>query len=73
MVTKQVENELVQVQLIVGRAAKAEAKKNQKIFLDEVTVKQREIWKERVSHNKLRKELCKEIRVKARALKKSWK
>ncbi|KAF8251302.1 hypothetical protein K440DRAFT_658737 [Wilcoxina mikolae CBS 423.85] len=65
MATKKVVNELLQAQLIVDRAAKAEAKKNRKIFLDAVTTKRREILKKHVAHKKLRKELCTEIRAKA--------
>jgi hypothetical protein len=39
MATEKVVNELAHAQLIVDRAAKVEAKKNRKGFLDEVIIK----------------------------------
>jgi hypothetical protein len=56
MLTEKVVNELGKGQLIVGRAAEAEAKTNRKGFLMKLRLR-REIWKVRVALNKLRKEL----------------
>ena len=69
MATERVGDELERARGVVSRAAKAEAKKERKVFIDEITVKRR-MLKERVARNKLRKETCKEVRAKMRALKK---
>ena len=52
-------------------AMTAGAKKDRKVFIDAITAERTEISKERTARKKLRKELCKEVRIKVRALKKS--
>jgi hypothetical protein len=52
-------NGLVEALLIIDREAKVGAKKNQKVFLDSVTTKRSEVLKERDTHRKQKKELCK--------------
>jgi hypothetical protein len=66
MVTQKVVDEVAQAQAIVNRAQKAQAKKDRKVFCEAVVAKRREILKVRSTQKKLRKELCKEIRARAR-------
>ena len=66
-----VENGLAKAKALVEKTAKAEAKKQRKIFLDAVMVKRSEIMKARTARKKLRVELGKEVKAKVRALKKA--
>ena len=66
-----VEDELVKAKALVDKAAKAEAKKQRKVFLDAVMAKRSEIIKARTARKKLRVELCKDLRARVRALKKA--
>ena len=65
------EDEVEGARGIVDRAAKAEAKKERKVFINAIIVKRRGILKERADCKNLRKEVCKVVRAKVRALKKS--
>ena len=71
MAVVRVEDELAKAKALVDRAAKAEGKKQRKIFLDAVMVKRSEIMKARTARKKLRVELGKEVKAKVRALKKA--
>ena len=66
-----VEDELVKAKALVDRAAKAEAKKERKGFLDSIMPKRSEMMKARTARKKLRVELGKELKAKVRALKKA--
>ena len=69
--TVRVEDELVKAKALVDRAAKAEAKKERKGFLDSIMAKRSEMMKVRTARKKLRVELGKELKAKVRALKKA--
>ena len=71
MATERAEGELERAKGIADRAAKAESKKERKVFIDAITAKRKVVLKERADRKKLRKELCKEVRARARVLKKS--
>ena len=71
MAAVRVEDELAKAKALVDRAAKAEAKKQRKVFLDEVMAKRSEIMKARTARKKLRVELGREVKAKVRALKKA--
>ena len=65
-----VEDELAKAKALVEKAAKAEVKKQRKVFLDAVMAKRSEIMKARTARKRLRVELGKESEAKAPALKK---
>ena len=65
-----VEDELAKAKALVEKAAKAEVKKQRKVFLDAVMAKRSEIMKARTARKKLRVELGKEVKEKVPALKK---
>ena len=64
------EDELAKAKALVEKAAKAEAKKQRKVFLDAVIAKRSEIIKACTARKRLRVELGKESEAKAPALKK---
>ena len=64
------EDELAKAKPLAGKAAKAEVKKERKVFLDAVTAKRSEIIKARIARKKLRVEWGKEAKAKVQALKK---
>ena len=66
-----VEDGLAKAKALVDKAAKAEAKKQRKVFLDAVMAKRSEIMKARMAGKKLRVELGREVKAKVRALKKA--
>ena len=66
-----VEDELAKAKALVGKVAKAEVKKQRKVFLDAVMAKRSEIVKARTARKKLRVELGREVEAKVRALKAS--
>lgn len=68
MTTERAEDELERAKGVADRAAKAEERK---VFIDAIAAKRKVVLKERADRKKLRKELCKEVRARARALKKS--
>ena len=63
------EDELAKAKALAGKAAKAEVKKQRKVFLDAVMAKRSEIIKARMARKKLRVERGKEAKAKVRALK----
>ena len=67
MATIRAEDEVERARGIVDRTAKAEAKKERKVFINAIIVKRRGILKERADRKRLRKE----VRAKVRALKNS--
>ena len=58
------EDELAKAKALVEKAAKAEAKKQRKVFLDAVMAKQSEIIKARMARKKQRVERGKEVKAK---------
>ena len=66
-----VEGGLAKAKALVDKAAKAEAKKQRKVFLDAAMAKRSEIMKARMAGKKLRVELGREVKAKVRALKKA--
>ena len=60
MATERAEDEIEGTRGIVDRVAKAEAKKERRVFIDAI-VKRRGILKERADRKRLRKEVCKEV------------
>ena len=71
MAALRVVDELAKVKALVDRAAKAQVKKQRKVFLDEVMAKRSDIMKARTARKKLRVELGREVKAKVRALKKA--
>ena len=71
MAAVRVEDELAKAKALLDRAAKAEGKKQRKIFLNAVMAKRSEIMKARMAHKKMRVELGREVKAKVRALKKA--
>ena len=73
MVVPGQEDEVARAKVIVERAKKAQTKKDRKTFCEEVATRQREILKVRAAQEKLRKELCKEVGMKAKTRSKTQK
>ena len=65
------EDEQAKAKALVGKLAKAEVKKQRKVFLDAVMARRSEIVKARTARKKLRVELGREVEAKVRALKAS--
>ena len=66
-----VEDEQAKAKALVGKVAKAEVKKQRKVFLDAVMARQSGIVGARTARKKLRVELGREVEAKVRALKAS--
>ena len=67
------EDEVARAKAIVERVEKAQTKKDRKAFFEEVATKRREILNVRAARRKLRKELYREVRMKAKARSKALK
>ena len=67
MVVKKQEDELTQAEAIVDKAEHAEIMAKRKALLRAVATRRRDIVKMLTARKKLKNELCKEIRVKAKA------
>ena len=67
MAVQRQEDEVARTKAIVKRAEKAQAKKGWETFCEEVAAKRTEILQVRTARKKLRKELCREVRMKAKA------
>ena len=63
MAAVRVEDELAKAKVLVGRAVKAEGKKQRKIFLDAVMAKRSEIMIARMARKKMRVELGREVKA----------
>ena len=66
-VVKRQEDELAQAEAIVGKAEQAQIKAKRKALLTAVDTTRRDMVKMRAAQERLKKELCKDIRVKAKA------
>ena len=67
MAVKRQEDELAQAKAIVDKAEKAQIKAARKALLTAVATMRRDMVRVRTGQKKLEKEVCKEIRVKAKA------
>ena len=67
MVVKRQGGELAQAKAIVDKAEQSQIKAKRKAFLTAVATTRRDMVKVRTARKKPKKELCKEIRVKAKA------
>ena len=65
MVVKRQEDEAAHARALVDRAEQAQIKAKRKALLTAVAATRRDMAKMRTAQKKLKKELCKEIRVKA--------
>ena len=66
-------DEVVRAKVIVERAEKARTKKDRKAFCQEVATKQREILKVCAAQKRLRKELCRDVRINTKTWSKTQK
>ena len=73
MIVQRQEDEVARARAIVERAEKVQTKKDRKAFCEEAATKRKEILKVRATQKKLRKELCREVRMKAKANNKALK
>ena len=67
MSVRRQEDEVAHAKAIVDRAEQAQVKAKKKVLLIAVASLRRELVKMRTAQKKLKKELCKEIKVKAKA------